>query len=58
MASGKTFDIRHPEMIRVAKNFLVVFSSATENPENVENWETVSVVLIEFISHIDAPLSA
>jgi hypothetical protein len=57
MASGKTFDIRHPEMIRVARSFLVVFSSATEAPDSVEKWETVSVMLIEFISHLDVPVS-
>ena len=30
MASGKTFEIRHPEMIKVSKTFLVVFSPAAD----------------------------
>lgn len=58
MASGKTFDIRHPEMIKVAKNCLYVFSFATDEPEIAEKMEMVSLILTESISHLDAPVSA
>lgn len=53
MASGKTFDIRHAEMIKIGKNFLIVFSYVSGETEIVEQWETVSLMLIESISHLD-----
>ena len=58
MASGKSFDIRHPEMVKVGKRFLLVFSFATGEPEVVEQWETVSLMLIESISHLDQAVNA
>ena len=57
-ASGKTFDIRHPEMVRVGKSFLLVFSFATGDPEVVEQWESVSLMLTESISHLDVPVNS
>jgi hypothetical protein len=54
MASGKTFDVRHPEMVKVGKNFLLVFSYVAGEPEVIEQWETVSLKLIESNSHLDA----
>lgn len=56
MVSGKTFDIRHPEMVKVGKTYLVVFTYVAEDPEIVDRWETVSLLLIENISHLDAPV--
>lgn len=56
MASGKSFDIRHPEMVKVGKTFLLIFSFASGEPELVEQWETVSLMLIESISHPDLPV--
>ena len=58
MASGKFFEIRHPEMIKVGKSFLLVFSFATGESEVVEQWETVSLMLIESISHLDLHVNA
>jgi hypothetical protein len=57
MASGQFFDIRHPEMVKVGKSFLLVFSFATGEPDVVEHWETVSLMLIESISHLDQPVN-
>lgn len=56
IVSGKTFDIRHPEMVKVGKTYLVVFTYVAEDPEIVDRWETVSLLLIENISHLDAPV--
>jgi hypothetical protein len=58
MASGKTFDIRHPEMIKVAKTYLLVFTYDRNNPELIEQWETVSLMLIESVSHLESPVGA
>jgi hypothetical protein len=57
MASGRTFDIRHPEMVRVGKHDLVIFSLVSDEPDMHDHWNTVSPMLIEFISHLDAPVS-
>lgn len=55
MASGQTFDIRHPEMIKIGRGFLLVFSFAAGESEVIERWETVSMMLIESISHLEVP---
>lgn len=57
MASGKTYDIRHPEMVKVGKSFLLVFSYTSDEPEVLDHWETVSLMLTESISHLDAPVN-
>jgi hypothetical protein len=57
MASGRTFDIRHPEMVRVGKASLVIFTFVSENPEIYDNWDTVGLLLIETISHLDSAVS-
>jgi hypothetical protein len=58
MASGKTFDVRHPEMIKVLKSILLVFSFDADETELTEQWETVSLMLIESVSHLDASVEA
>jgi hypothetical protein len=57
MASGRTFDIRHPEMVRVGRNDLVIFSLVSEEPGIHDDWDTVSLLLIESISHLETALS-
>ncbi len=57
LASGRTFDVRHPEMVKVGKTHLIVFSSVGETPEVFDEWESVSLMLTESISHIEAPVS-
>jgi hypothetical protein len=54
MASGRTFDIRHPEMVKVGKSDLVIFTLVSDDPEIYDNWHTVSLLLIEDVSHLDA----
>jgi hypothetical protein len=53
MASGRTFDIRHPEMVRVGKTDLVIFSLVSDEPNVHDKWDTVSQFLIEHISHLE-----
>ena len=50
--SGKSYDVRHPEMVRVTMSAVVYFyASDPEGP--AERWETVSLSLIQTIEHID-----
>lgn len=57
MNSGRTYDIRHPEMVRVARDCVILFTFVSDNPEVVDRWETVSLLLMESISHLDAPVA-
>ena len=57
VASGETFDIRHPEMARVGRNFLILFTFVSDSPDLLDRWETVSRVLMERISHLDATVA-
>ena len=58
MASGKTFDIRHPEMIKVLKSNLLVFSFVGDTPDIPDEWVSVSLMLAESISHLELPVSS
>jgi len=56
MASGRTVEIRHPEMVRVGRNFLMLFTYVSENPEILDRWETLSLMLMERVSFLDASI--
>jgi hypothetical protein len=56
MASGRTFDIRHPEMIKVLRSSVLVFKATGETPEIPEEWESVSLMLTESVSHLEIPV--
>jgi len=58
MASGKTFDVRHPEMARVGRANLLVFSFVSDQPDVFDEWQSVSLMLIESISHLDTPVAS
>ena len=58
MASGKTFDVRHPEMARVGRTNLLVFSFVSDQPEVFDEWQSVSLMLMESISHLEVPVSS
>ncbi len=55
MASGRTFDIRHPEMLRVGTSSLVIFSFVSDDPDIYDRWDTVSLMLIENVTHHEVP---
>ena len=56
--SGRTFDIRHPEMLRVGRSSINVYSFAGEPIDPYERLEMVSLVLIESVEAIEAARSA
>ncbi len=58
MASGKTFDVRHPEMVKVGKSNLIVFSFVSDEPEVFDEWQSVSLMLMESISDLEAPMTS
>jgi hypothetical protein len=54
LASGRTFDVRHPELIKILKSSVLVFRVNGENAELPDEWESVSLMLTESISHLDS----
>ena len=56
--SGRTFDIRHPEMLRVGRSAANVYTFAGEPSDPYEKMEMVSLVLIEAVEPLEAGLPA
>ena len=57
MNSGRTFDIRHPEMVRVGRRDLLIFTFVSDSPDVYDRWENVSLLLIESISPLEASVA-
>ena len=55
--SGRTFDVRHPEMIRVGANSVVVFQYLEQNERVYERFQMLGLNLIESIEHFDTPVA-
>jgi hypothetical protein len=54
MNSGRTFEIRHPEMVRVGRRDVLIFTFLSDSPGVYDRWENVSLVLIESLSPLEA----
>ncbi len=57
MVSGRTFEIRHPEMVRVGRRDLLIFKFVADSPEVYDDWDAVSLLLIESISYLEAQVA-
>jgi hypothetical protein len=55
MASGQSFDIRHPEMILVGRTSVRVYTNT--DAEQTEKWHDASLLLMETVEPLDAPVS-
>ena len=53
-ASGRTFEVRHPEYVQVGKSTMTLYGPPENDPNGPDRWEKISCMLIESI----APLSA
>lgn len=53
MNSGRTFDIRHPEMVRVGRRDLLIFTFVSDSPELYDQWKNVSLSLIESLAPLE-----
>jgi hypothetical protein len=56
MASGRNFDVRHPEMIKVLKSYALVFKAAGDVSDLSDEWESLSLKFAESVSHLEAPV--
>ena len=57
MNSGRTFDIRHPEMVRVGKRDVLIFTFVSDSPDVCDKWQMVSLVLIESMAPLELPVA-
>jgi hypothetical protein len=53
MASGQTFEIRHPEMILVGRISARVFTSAEPGSQDTDQWHDVSLMLMETLEPLE-----
>ena len=55
MAGGRTFEIRHPEMVQVGRTTMTIFTFMSEDPgEAKEHQIEVSLLLIESVEPLGA----
>ena len=52
--SGRAYDIRHPEMIRVGRDHFILFYADSPDAPH-DRWETASLLVVDHIEHIDSP---
>ena len=53
MASGATFDVGHPEMIKVGRSSLTVHLVSENGDDQPDQWREVSLMLLEFIEPLE-----
>ena len=57
MASGRVFEIRHPEMVQAGKTTLTIFTYMSDDPQEAkERQHEVSLLLIESIEPLNVPV--
>ena len=53
--SGRTFEIRHPEMIQVGRSTMTIFTFLSNEPEEAKERQVeVSLLLTESVEPLDA----
>lgn len=57
MLSGRTFDVRHPEMIRVGADSVIVFQHLAQDERVYERFMMLGFGLIESIEHLESPVA-
>ena len=56
--SGRTFEIGHPEMLRVGRSAVNIYTFAGEPSDPYERMEMVSLLLVESVEPIETPRPA
>ena len=57
-ASGRIFEVRHPEFVAVGRSTLKVYVPPQNDPDGPLKWEELSLMLIESIAPLDAPVNS
>jgi hypothetical protein len=54
-ARGRTFEIRHPEMVQVGRSTMTIFTFLSDEPEEAKERQVeVSLLLTESVEPLDA----
>ena len=53
LASGRTLDVQHPEMLKILKSSVLVFKINDETSDITDEWESVSLMQTESVSHLE-----
>ena len=56
-ASGRTFEVRHPEFVQRGRSTMKVYAPPETDPDGPERWEKLSYMLIESIAPLNASVS-
>lgn len=55
MTSGRTFEVRHPEMVQVGRTTMTIFTFLSEDPGQAKERQVeVSLLLVESVEPLDA----
>ena len=57
MNSGRSYEIRHPEMVRVGKRDVMIFTFVSDTNEVYDRWDNISLMLIESLAPLDAAVA-
>jgi hypothetical protein len=57
MNSGRTCEIRHPEMVRVGRRDVLIFTFVSDTLNVYDRWENVALLLIESLSPLEASVA-
>ncbi len=57
MNSDRTFNIRHPEVVRVGRTDLLIFTFVSDSLDVYDRWHNISLLLIESISPLEASVA-
>lgn len=52
-ASGRDFEVRHPEVVQVGRTNLTIFTPLADIPDAEGNWIKISLMLIESIEPME-----
>ena len=55
-ASGRMFEIRHPEVANLSRTTLTIYTALANLPDAEGPWYKLSLMLIEAIEPLDAPV--
>ena len=54
MTSGKSYEIRHPEIAFLTRNYIVLFTPLVEDGLENELWAKLSLLLVESIETLES----
>ncbi len=57
-ASGRTFDVPHPEFVKIGRTTVTVYTPPEGDSEGPLHWEEISLVLIESIAPLETSVKA